>query len=149
MCLTDFKVYFPELFAPLLRTLLQLSSSPFCFLPSTPDISEHELVIIISYKIRSLSKETAFWSAFGLWFKFEPVLVRDPSDDGSWRRFGPSLEDDSFIFVAYRRPESLIWNVPEDDRDLLSGVGAQGTSSRKSDDTFETLLLMTMEEEMT
>ncbi|THU84188.1 hypothetical protein K435DRAFT_971296 [Dendrothele bispora CBS 962.96] len=70
-------VYFPELLAPLLRTLIQLSSSPF--VPPTPtDSNPHyqDPQMIISYKIRSLSKETPFWSAFGLWFSFEPVLVR-------------------------------------------------------------------------
>ncbi|KAF5339260.1 hypothetical protein D9758_013335 [Tetrapyrgos nigripes] len=70
-------VYFPELLAPLLRTLIQLSSPPF--IPIRYTGSEHDLQIIISYKIRSLSKETPFWSAFGVWFTFEPVLVREGS----------------------------------------------------------------------
>ncbi|THU75270.1 hypothetical protein K435DRAFT_881209, partial [Dendrothele bispora CBS 962.96] len=44
-----------------------------------PYYQDQDLQIIISYKIRSLSKETPFWSAFGLWFSFEPVLVRPTS----------------------------------------------------------------------
>jgi hypothetical protein len=41
--------------------------------------------IVISYKIRSLT----FWSAFGLWFTFAPVLVRARSGGSSrWERFG-------------------------------------------------------------
>ncbi|KAH9041670.1 hypothetical protein EDB85DRAFT_1842180, partial [Lactarius pseudohatsudake] len=50
-------VYFP-----LLRTLLHLTAA--------------DPRVVISYKIRSLTKEMAFWSAFGLWFTFAPVLMR-------------------------------------------------------------------------
>lgn len=162
-------VYFPELLAPLLRTLLHLTSPPFA---ASSDTSDHPTVVI-SYKIRSLSKEVPFWSAFGLWFTFEPVLSRqspqqqpnaaatgnggaragEPADvsgeepeEESWRRFGSAGDDEIFIFVARRRPESLTWDVPADDGELLDGVGAGGTPSRKSDPTFETLLLMNMED---
>jgi len=51
-------------------------------------------------------------------------------------------EDQAFIFVAYRRPESLNWTIPTGDSDLLGGVGAWGTNERKSDETFETFLFM-------
>ncbi|VDC07859.1 unnamed protein product [Peniophora sp. CBMAI 1063] len=70
-------VYFPELLAPLLRSLLELTSSS----PSP--------LITISYKIRSLAKETAFWNAFGLWFTFEPVFVRG---EAGWTRFGEDAD---------------------------------------------------------
>lgn len=124
---------------------------------------------MISYKIRSLAKETTFWSAFGLWFTFRPVLVRerrppecqlssavqhgryDHASAGSqtfdtpWSRFGSADDGDLFIFVASRRLESYTWDVPRSDDELLGGVGAWGTSARKSDDTFESLLLMGME----
>jgi hypothetical protein len=56
----------------------------------------------------------------------------------SWRD-GPT-----FIFAAQRRPSSFTWRVPLVDEELMGGVGAWGTDSRKGDDTFETLLLMTM-----
>ncbi|ETW83399.1 hypothetical protein HETIRDRAFT_383456, partial [Heterobasidion irregulare TC 32-1] len=120
-------VYFPELLAPLLRTLLHLTSPPFVpvsasSLPSPPEV-------IVSYKIRSLAKETAFWSAFGLWFTFTPVLTSpsaSTSPDLSWKRFGASV--DAFILIAHRRPESMRWPVPEDDAGLLGGVGAHGMS---------------------
>ncbi|KAG1750074.1 hypothetical protein EDB19DRAFT_1677772 [Suillus lakei] len=113
-------VYFPELLAPLLRTLLHLTSPP------SVSIFESQPRVIMSYKIRSLSKETPFWLAFGLWFSFEP-----------WQRFGSDVGEDgdlAFIFVARRRPESLSWIIPSEDIDLLGG--------KKSDETFETLLLM-------
>lgn len=109
----------------------------------------------MSYKIRSLVKEAAFWSAFGLWFNFKPVLVKlkpDPNLDSlrgvqegvcdCWQRFGADTDDDLFIFVAHRRPESQDWLVPSDDQALLNGVNALGDSEQKSDDTFESLLLM-------
>ncbi|TFY77721.1 hypothetical protein EWM64_g6292 [Hericium alpestre] len=136
-------VYFPELLAPLLRSLLHLTSAPFGTSHSTPPD------VIISYKIRSLSKETQFWNAFGLWFTFTPVLERrrtNSLDSASlharWRRFGENA--DTFIFIAQRREESINWIIPDDDQALLGGVGAQSTESRKSDDTFELMLLMGM-----
>ncbi|KAG9314823.1 hypothetical protein JVU11DRAFT_3916 [Chiua virens] len=63
-------VYFPELLGPLLRALIHLTSPP-CISPSGLPVK-----IVISYKIRSLSKETPFWTAFGLWFSFQPVVAR-------------------------------------------------------------------------
>jgi Lysine methyltransferase len=145
------KVYFPELLAPLLRTLIQLSSPPFIPTPESRT-SEHGLKIVMSYKIRSLAKEAAFFSAFGLWFAFEPVIARPNPKKGEalqspWSRFGTSLDGQDFIFVARRRPESMTWGLPDDDQKLLDGVGAWGTDSRKSDDTFEMLLLMGLDDE--
>jgi len=144
-------VYFPELLAPLLRTLIQLSSPPFIPTPES-GISEHRLKIVMSYKIRSLAKEAAFFSAFGLWFTFEPVVARPNTKKGEtlqlpWSRFGTSLHGRDFVFVARRRPESMVWGLPDDDQKLLDGVGAWGTDSRKSDDTFEMLLLMGLDDE--
>jgi len=187
-------VYFPELLAPLLRTLLHLTSPPFISPPkSSPPPSPclpttNPPKIVISYKIRSLLKETPFWSAFGLWFSFVPVLRRrkrirtisNHRSEGShpqiqdnatlessienvanfneseteerereWERFGSSDQDESiFIFVGYRRPESLVWNIPRSNEDLLGGVigdpEENGIYKRKMDETFESLLLMEM-----
>jgi Lysine methyltransferase len=132
-------VYFPELLAPLLRSLLHLTD-PASAMACTQ--------VVISYKIRSLPKETAFWSAFGLWFTFVPVLVRSThlKDSSRWERFGAGGDGEVFVFVARRRPESFLWTVPEDDVALLEGVGARGTQERKGDDTFELLLLMSVDE---
>jgi hypothetical protein len=141
------QIYFPDLFAPLLRTLIQLSSFPFVPLPE-PQILAPEPLVLISYKVRSLVKESSFWSAFGLWFTFEPVLTRPkslsdgPSDNG-WTRLG-SHDGPTFVFVARRRPSSFHWKVPESDEELMSGVGAWGNDTRKGDDMFETLLIMTI-----
>ncbi|KAJ7261801.1 putative methyltransferase-domain-containing protein [Mycena haematopus] len=136
-------VYFPELLAPLLRSLIKLSSPPFITNPSDTEI-------IISYKVRSLAKETPFWSAFGLWFDFSPVLLKKIGhetdiDDSPWQRFGVSLEDPTFVFVAHRRKESLNWQLPPSDEELIQGVMARGTLVPKGDDTFETLLLMSLD----
>lgn len=136
------QVYFPVLLAPLLRTLLHLTAAPFGPAPQ----------VLISYQMRSLPKETPFWNAFGLWFSFVPVLVRrrvppttseDAVLDGPWRRFGG---EEAFVFVARRRPESVGWTVPESDGALLGGAGAQGSDSYKSDDTFELLLMMGLDD---
>ncbi|KAF9000663.1 hypothetical protein BDQ17DRAFT_1391209 [Cyathus striatus] len=119
-------VYFPELLGPLLRTLIHLTSSNCdrhrCASPPT---------IVISYKIRSLLKETPFWSAFGLWF--------------DWYHVGSDFDDRTFIFVAQRRPQSYSWDIPSEDDSLLHGVGAYGKETRQADDTFELMLLMSLE----
>lgn len=137
-------MYFPELLAPLLRILIQLTSPTFVSPRSDP--SSHDLTVILSYKIRSLAKETPFWSAFGLWFTFEPVLVKSKSSDSSWQRFCPSQEHGTFVFAAHRRIQSFEWHVPKADQELLDGVGAWGTNRSKVDDTFETLLLMSVDD---
>jgi len=95
--------------------------------------------VILSYKIRSLSKEAPFWSAFGLWFTFTPVLVRARSEDDSsrWERFDSGGDGEVFLFVARRRSESFSWIVPEDDVALLEGVGGRGTEERKGDDVAD------------
>ncbi|KAG7089407.1 hypothetical protein E1B28_011095 [Marasmius oreades] len=132
-------VYFPELLAPLLRTIIQLSSPPF-------SCATDSVEVIVSYKVRSLLKETPFWSAFGLWFTFEPVLEQRVSLEGiksHWRRFGADMEGPIFLFVAQRRPDSFGWTVPQNDHELLAGVGALGTPHPKESDTFESLLFMT------
>lgn len=144
------QVYFPELLAPLLRSLLHLTSPPLVnpsdAIPPT---------VVISYKIRSLAKETPLWSAFGLWFEFAPVLVKrkqatsgDPHPDATveWTRFSPGdADDETFVFVATRRPESLSWTIPDEDHALMTGAGAYGSASAKSDEQFEQLLLMGMD----
>ncbi|KAF8202206.1 hypothetical protein BJ912DRAFT_842562 [Pholiota molesta] len=137
-------VYFPELLGPLLRTLLHLSSPPFVNLSPSSTSPGDRLSIYISYKLRSLAKETPFWSAFGLWFEFGPVLVRTKSEGAEWKRFGADFDDTTFLFIARRRPESYNWDIPSCDRELLTGVGAHGTDTSKEDDTFENLLLMAL-----
>ncbi|RDB25884.1 Protein-lysine methyltransferase METTL21D [Hypsizygus marmoreus] len=135
-------VYFPELLAPLLRTLIQLTSPPFS---RVSDANNLGVTVVISYKIRSLSKETPFWSALGLWFNFEPVLVNDDTAKDGWHRFGASSDDRTFVFIAHRRRDSFAWKVPLDDRDLLVGKGAKGDDLAKADDTFETILFMALD----
>ncbi|KAL1747477.1 putative methyltransferase-domain-containing protein [Schizophyllum fasciatum] len=129
-------VYFPELLAPLLRTLLSVTAAPFIDPAAPPTVA-------ISYKVRSLVKETPFWSAFGLWFSFAPVLKKDAL--GRWRRLGAGEgagDDAMFLFVAQRKAGSHTWAIPDSDDELLGGVGAEGSASRKGDSTFESLLLM-------
>jgi hypothetical protein len=74
------------------------------------------------------------------------VLVKDTTLRGDWQRFGLSSDDAIFVFAARRRPESYTWEIPESDQELLIGRGARGNNSVKEDDTFETLLFMTLEE---
>ncbi|KAI0367981.1 hypothetical protein BV20DRAFT_969814 [Pilatotrama ljubarskyi] len=144
-------IYFPALLAPLLRSLLLLTSPPFI-----NDAWPEPAPVLLSYKMRSLPKETPFWSAFGLWFEFVPVLARprpahhNPHPEvprsEQWCRFSPGDDsDETFVLVARRRPESLSWTIPEEDSALIAGIGAYGSDSPKSDDQFERLLLMGMD----
>jgi len=59
-----------------------------------------------------------------------------------WARYNASSS--TYIFLARRKGVSLDWNVPDDDNDLLEGVGANGNQRQKGDDTFELMLLMDM-----
>lgn len=88
--------------APRLRTLLHLAAPGLTLPVVSPQV-------ILSYKIRSSSKETPFWSAFGLWFTFTPVVVRARSKDNSskWEHFDSGGDGEIFLFVARRRSESF------------------------------------------
>jgi hypothetical protein len=84
--------------------------------------------------IRSLPNESSFWSAFGVWFNFSKVLVRQRSSSSlHCEQFGDLDESTLFIFVATRKQETLSWTVPND-LELM----------RRGNDAFETLLLMHM-----
>ena len=136
----------------MLRSLLHITSPPF-------QAEGSSIEVIIAYEIRSLTKETPFWSAFGLWFTYEPVLSKpklgdisldDPvAENAAWRRHGSHKDADgsSYVFIARRRPESYGWIIPESDSELLDGVYARGTTDKKSDDAFEMLLLMKMDDD--
>ncbi|EIW57675.1 uncharacterized protein TRAVEDRAFT_126360 [Trametes versicolor FP-101664 SS1] len=146
-------IYFPALLAPLLRSLLHLTLPPL-----VDETYAHPASVVLSYKMRSLAKETPFWTAFGLWFEFAPVLARRrpslaeeaqstveaPVEE--WSRFSPGDDlDETLVIVATRRPGSMLWQIPEDDTALLAGAGAYGTDSSKSDDQFERFLLLGMD----
>ncbi|KAI0359749.1 hypothetical protein OH77DRAFT_1419059 [Trametes cingulata] len=144
-------IYFPALLAPLLRSLLHLTSPPFIN-ESCPEPAP----VLLSYKMRSLPKETPFWSAFGLWFEFAPVLARhrqshqndlpEEAKREQWSRFSPGDDsEETYVLVARRRPESLSWPIPEEDSALIAGIGAYGSDTPKSDDQFEQMLLMAMD----
>lgn len=101
-------VYFTELLAPLLRSLLDLTDvaegGPGDSTP-TP--------VLIAYKIRSMTKELPFWTALGRWFDVDVVHCRrrrrarrkgageetseekeeEPRPSEEWHRFG-SLQGD-------------------------------------------------------
>ncbi|UZJ53540.1 hypothetical protein CBS101457_002860 [Exobasidium rhododendri] len=139
-------VYFPELLAPLLQTLLYLTRG------------QEAIEVIIGYKLRSYSKEEPFWKAFGVWFDFAPVLFKE--DKTEWRRFGSravdcnqhlpgnedgeaAAEDEMFVFVAQRKASTFDCVAPIEDERLLGGwldkAGAlvQGSGA----ETFELMLM--------
>ncbi|PWN54384.1 hypothetical protein IE53DRAFT_308409 [Violaceomyces palustris] len=121
-------VYFPELLPPLLRSLIFLSE---------PGEDGHTPEVVISYKIRSLTKEQPFWSAFGAWFDFVAVdCAKACTKDGvdsqrlDWHRFGSErgdlsdslrLSDELFVFVGKRREESFGCRAPEDNEKVMDG----------------------------
>ncbi|CAO1630363.1 unnamed protein product [Sympodiomycopsis kandeliae] len=132
-------VYFPELLAPLLRSLIHLTDSH--------GSSDQSPTVLIAYKIRSLSKEQPFWDNLGIWFEVETVNCRyrrtpQASEEnsarifwGNWHRFGSfksdldgtsrddeeDSEDEYFIFVAKRKESTYMYTAPEQDEKLMSG----------------------------
>lgn len=115
---------FPELFAPLLRSLLDLSAPS----PSPP--------VVFAYQSRTMAKEQPFCQAFGAragarprltaagaWFDLEAVSA-DQSRLGSDRH--------AFVWLARRKAATRQADVPAADADLLAA---------RIDDAFELALL--------
>lgn len=167
-------VYFPELLPPLLRSIIALSS---CGLGTGSD-AKRGPELIISYKIRSLIKEQPFWSALDSWFDFRAVDCRsiprpsvshtspqaEETTESDWHRFGsegqdydasPTSDQELFVFVGYRRRDTIGCLAPENDAELMQGKrsrprqDADGESivkleSSSGQDYFEWLLLANM-----
>lgn len=136
-------VYFPELLPPLLRSIISLSG----YGVSSKDEELGPALgpeLIISYKIRSLTKEQPFWSALGSWFDFQAVDCRSiprpnsvtnsssgtADSEATWHRFGSEGEDYSasadsdqelFVFVGHRPRDTIGCLAPESDTDLMQG----------------------------
>lgn len=139
-------IYFPELLAPLLRTLIDLTDNA----PTAE--------VLLSYKIRSLTKEQPFWCGFCAWFELTVVdYAREPR--APMQPFGTQachfgaypppcapdgqLLDEYFLFVAHRRPESHRWESPTSDAAMLQGqyVCDGQMKTAPTTGTFEWLLL--------
>lgn len=152
-------VYFPELLPPLLRSIISLSSYGL----SNADADSSQTrgpELIISYKIRSLTKEQPFWSALGSWFDFQTVDCRsiprnqansDSAEDDvqmAWHRFGSQGQDcgasadadqELFVFVGHRRKETFGCLAPESNADLMQGKRLRRRKEQGEDgeDRFE------------
>lgn len=145
-------VYFTELLAPLLRSLIQLTSE-------TPEASQCPTVII-AYKIRSMAKEEPFWIALGHWFDVEVVNVRSKGRRGwgPWHRFGSlrqdlagndgdcsggddetAIEDAYFLFIAKRKSETIGRRAPEQDAQLMAGMMLAAVDDSKGSDGNSTV----------
>ncbi|SNX84265.1 uncharacterized protein MEPE_02973 [Melanopsichium pennsylvanicum] len=139
-------VYFPELLPPLLRSIITLSGYGLTAQDAVSS-STTGPELIMSYKIRSLTKEQPFWSALGSWFDFQAVDCRSTTrkhtshgtdDAGSdWHRFGSMGQDygttadsdqELFVFVAHRRKETIGCLAPESDADLMMGKRLRPTN---------------------
>ena len=140
-------VYFPELLAPLLRTLLDITRQA------------PEAEVIMGYKVRSLTKEQPFWTAFGAWFDFAPVLCTEHAHNKvTFVPFGSRAAhlahtvpadadgcplDDYFLLVAHRKAATLAWAPPASDAQLLAGCYDTGHDiiSGQGTDAFEWMLM--------
>ncbi|KAL1406338.1 hypothetical protein Q8F55_008037 [Vanrija albida] len=87
-------VYFPHLYPPLLRTLLELTEPPS--VPTEGDTFGPE--IIMAWKSRSLALEESFFDSFGRYFELTPVL------GGDW--------DEERIFLCRRWRVTDEWRLP-------------------------------------
>ncbi|MBW0499734.1 hypothetical protein O181_039449 [Austropuccinia psidii MF-1] len=88
-------VFFPFLFAPLLRTLLVLTS------PISPAKSP---AVIFGYKERSAVKEFPFFELLGRYFLIQPILSRSHSDQ-PWSIHKPQSQ--IHLFQATRHHSTL------------------------------------------
>lgn len=92
-------VYFPALLAPLLRSLISLTTPT----SRTSAAVAQPPPVLIAYKIRSFAKEEPFWNALGIWFDVDIVACRHleqqrrdqadaststPTRYGAWHHFG-------------------------------------------------------------
>ncbi|GAC94085.1 hypothetical protein PHSY_001654 [Pseudozyma hubeiensis SY62] len=154
-------VYFPELLPPLLRSIIMLSScgSQVDCNSASPAFGPE---LIISYKIRSLTKEQPFWSALDSWFDFRAVDCRStrgpdhkmqseeqiaPDNEAShWHRFGSQGEDygasadsdqELFVFVGHRRKDTIGCLAPESDTDLMQGKRCRPCLGPEGETTLE------------
>ncbi|SJX62767.1 uncharacterized protein SRS1_11031 [Sporisorium reilianum f. sp. reilianum] len=145
-------VYFPELLPPLLRSIISLSSYG---LESSSSSGGPEL--IISYKIRSLTKEQPFWSALDSWFDFRAVDCRSrprssdthenaDASESKWHRFGSEGEDhgasaasdqELFVFVGHRRKETIGCLAPESDVELMEGKRLRSRQGPEGESVLE------------
>ncbi|KAA1133958.1 hypothetical protein PGTUg99_033518 [Puccinia graminis f. sp. tritici] len=101
-------VFFPFLFAPLIRTLLILTSPHY--LPSNYSSTP---VILFGYKERSAVKEFPFFSLLGRYFKLEPIISRsDPTGPWELLRNHRDKEDEDdgskvYLIRATRHPSTI------------------------------------------
>ena len=127
-------VYFPELLAPLLRSIIQLSDpKKLCDATKERKDGPH---LIMSYRMRSLEKEQPFWQALGAWFDFYPLYTRhrrrqnsanepdvnntegSPREEyGEWHRFGA-------------------WKADLEDRDARHASNGAEEEGEKAEDHF-------------
>lgn len=80
-------VYFPELFQPLIDSLL--------------DLSDEKTIIYLSYKKRSISKESLFFQMFGQYFDYEIEEIRG---------FDAQMY---YFFIAHRKSVASIGLCPK------------------------------------
>ena len=121
-------VYFPNLFEPLLKTLLWLTDHPEdgpkieiimgCkFKPSdalSRLISGDTEKAISADKIRSLTKETPFWESFGVYFDLWPV-IRRRSECAHNASEAHALYDDDYLAISEDSQEAENENGTNED----------------------------------
>ncbi|RSH77928.1 uncharacterized protein EHS24_003001 [Apiotrichum porosum] len=111
-------VYFPHLYPPLLRTLLEVTD------PSGPvDTDVFGPEIIIAWKSRSLNLEESFFDSFAHYFRQEPVT------DGKW-------DAEVKLFICRRWRVTDEWRLPS--LNMVMG-GAPGVVKGRSFGLVESL----------
>ncbi|KAI5449988.1 hypothetical protein NCC49_003879 [Naganishia albida] len=109
-------IYFPHLYPPLMKTLLQITAPPFSAL-SAPSEATTGPGIILSYKSRSLEFEQPFFHSFQQYFQMTPLLSRP--------RQAHSAEDGTAGKVAWRvhgREEGVYTYICRRWRDTVPGA---------------------------
>ncbi|BEJ16289.1 hypothetical protein CspHIS471_0508940 [Cutaneotrichosporon sp. HIS471] len=98
-------VYFPHLYPPLLRTLLEVTEPEVDEMPPT-DVFGPE--IILAWKSRSLGLEESFFDSFARYFRMEPVM---------------GVTGDAKLFLCRRWRVTEEWRLPESSRVMNGAPG--------------------------
>ncbi|BEI85438.1 hypothetical protein CcaverHIS002_0508390 [Cutaneotrichosporon cavernicola] len=98
-------VYFPHLYPPLLRTLLEVTEPEAGEMPPS-DVFGPE--IILAWKSRSLGLEESFFDSFARYFRMEPVM---------------GFTGDAKLFLCRRWRVTEEWRLPELSRVMNGAPG--------------------------
>ncbi|CAG8539499.1 2764_t:CDS:2 [Paraglomus occultum] len=123
-------VYFPELFDPLIKTLLEICGE--------------ETIVVFGYKVRAQWKEEAFWEQVGRFFYLKAVRVNTKARTGICNtvREGTTKVDERENVVEENEANFRIFGEEDGIFIFIGRKRAKEKYKRGVDDTFATIQLL-------